>query len=168
MTKAVLGEGQTQLFARPLIAGRRFWSAAKDGDTVGFALARRHYSAWKNRKPKQRQFVGPGEPVVLIAPDGDALFVWRKSRYRLDSETGVECTVFRNESTARSSDMVREADLIAWERWPGERHFTHVDPRRVQSSNPGYCFLAAGWRKTGRVTSRGLIVLEKVAQKERE
>ena len=36
-----------------------------------------------------------------------------------------------------------------------------MNPRRVRSPNPGYCFKAAGWKQTG-VTARGLIVLEKV------
>ena len=68
-------------------------------------------------------------------------------------------TVFRNEGPLLSSDLIREACGIAWERWPGERLFTHVNPSKVQSTNPGYCFLRAGWRRCGK-TKGGLVILE--------
>ena len=37
-----------------------------------------------------------------------------------------------------------------------------VDPKAVRSTNPGYCFMAAGWRRCG-VTKGGLIILERPA-----
>ena len=40
-------------------------------------------------------------------------------------------------------------------RWPGERLYTHVAPWMVRSSNAGYCFKVAGWRKC-RTMARGL------------
>jgi hypothetical protein len=59
----------------------------------------------------------------------------------------------------RASDMVRAACDFAWARWPGERLYTYVDPRKVTGPNPGYCFIAAGWRACGR-TMGGLRILE--------
>lgn len=151
---------RARLFARPLLPSCVFWCAARVADPAGYALARRHYSAKKNRRPKQRQFVGSGEKLVLMSPWDDALFVWRK--FIDDSgQQGVNCAIFRNEGYEQSSAMIREADALAWERWPGERHYTYVDGREVQSSNPGYCFLKAGWNKCG-VTSKGLLILERV------
>jgi hypothetical protein len=135
------------------------WLHTKDGDPQGFALYRRHYSAEKNPTPKQRQFVGPGEKLVLITEAGNALFAWRKEKHRLDGQTGVNCAVFRNESPFRSSDLIREAMSIAWGRWPGERLFTFVNPGKVRSTNPGCCFRLAGWRKCGR-TKKGLLIFE--------
>lgn len=39
---------------------------------------------------------------------------------------------------------------------------TKVRPSAVRSTNPGYCFLAAGWRRAGK-TQGGLTIVEKVA-----
>ena len=150
-----------ECFAREPIDGLKYWCLTRDGDPVAFRLARRHYSAWKNKSPKIAQFMGPGYSIVLISPWEDALFGWRVS-IRDDGQEGVCCTIFRNEGLNRSSDMIREAELIAWQRWPGQRLFTHVDPSRVLSKNPGFCFFKAGWVKTKTVTTRGLIVWEKL------
>jgi hypothetical protein len=122
------------------------WRRTLDGDPEGLGLYRRHYSARQYRDGRRpRLFVGPGEKLVLVAHGGRALFVWR--RFQDDSgETGVNCAVFRNEGAGLSSALITEADAIAWSRWPGERLYTYVDGAAVRSSNPGFCFLAAGWR----------------------
>lgn len=134
-----------------------YWRVSKDGDRIGWNLYRRHYSA-KNPNPKIKQFVGPGQKMVLIEHTGRAVFAWRK--YISDAgEVGVNCAVFRNESVNRSSEMIEEAVAFAWHRWPGERLYTYVNPVKVRSTNPGYCFKVAGWRRSGE-TSSGLIVLE--------
>lgn len=141
-----------------------FWFAVKDGDDRARALYLRHYSAKKNRRPwrQSRQFVGPGQKFVLLNTEGTALFVWLKNTVeRYDKQEGVICAVFRNESSVRSSDLIREAMDLAWRKWPGERLFTYVDPGQVQSTNPGYCFQRAGWQKCG-VSQRGLVILEAI------
>jgi hypothetical protein len=144
-------------------AATQFWVLSADGDRTGFALYRRHYSARKNPRPKIRQFVGPGQKMVLIGFMCNALFAWRK--FIDDSgETGVNCAVFRNESGHRSSDMILEAMVFAWDRWPGERLYTTVDPeatrrRRGKKNPPGYCFRMAGWSECG-TTKSGLMILE--------
>jgi hypothetical protein len=134
------------------------WVIARDGDGWAYAMYRRHYPAAKNPRPRQRQFVGPGQKMVLVGFMANALFVWRKFKNR-SGQHGVNCAVFRNESPLLSSDLIREAMVWAWERWPGERLYTYVNPRRVRSTNPGYCFLRAGWRRCGRSKGR-LLVLE--------
>lgn len=136
----------------------RFWVQSADGDPVAFALYRRHYSAKKNPRPKIRQFVGPGEKMVLLGFLCPALFAWRK--FIDDSgQEGVNCAVFRNEGPYRSSDMIREAMMWAWDRWHGERLYTFVAPLEIRSSNPGCCFLKTGWQRCG-VTKKGLLILE--------
>ena len=40
------------------------------------------------------------------------------------------------------------------------RAYTFVDPKRVWSSNAGYCFIAAGWKVIGK-TKSGKRILEK-------
>lgn len=107
-------------------------------------------------------FVGPGEKMVLLTADALALFVWRKERYRLDAQTGVNNAVFRNEGTCagRASDLITAANSAAWGRWPGERLFTFVDPSKVRHKrDPGRCFLRAGYRRCG-LTKKGLLIFE--------
>lgn len=146
-----------------------YWLPVKDGDPRAFGLFQRHYS-YQDYKDGRRQLhgyrnrfliMGPGEKLVLLGADERALFGWRRGN---DASQGycVSCTVFRNESGQRSSDLIREAVALAWKRWPGERLVTYVDPRAVQSSNPGYCFLMAGWRKCGITKYNKLIILEKL------
>jgi hypothetical protein len=143
-----------------------FWIESADGNASAYLLARRHYSAKKNPRPKQRQFVGPGEHMVLIGFMVEAVFAWRRAKFRKDCQRGVECSLFRNESDNLSSAMIEEAVALAWSKWPGERLFTHVSPGDVRSTNPGYCFLMAGFRKCGR-TKRGKIVLERLPEGQR-
>ena len=138
------------------------WYLTKDGDRSCLELFRRHYSCRNSLANRRALFVGPGEQVVLRTDEGNAVFVWRRSQYRADQQTGVECSLFRNESQHLSSELVRQADAIADHCWPSERHYTFVSPADVRSSNPGFCFIAAGWRRTGEVTSRGLIIIERL------
>lgn len=87
------------------------------------------------------------------------MFVWRK--FIDDSgQEGVNCAVFRNEGPVLSSELIRQADAIADFVWPRERHYTYVDPKAVRSTNPGFCFVAAGWRKCG-MTKGGLLIFER-------
>lgn len=139
----------------------RHWWLTKDGDRDCLELYERHYSAYRYADGRERKlFVGPGEKVVLRTYHGDAMFVWR--RFIDDSgQRGINCAVFRNESQHRSSELIRQADEIADCLWPDRRHYTYVNPAAVRSTNPGFCFTAAGWVRCGR-TKGGLIVLERV------
>lgn len=140
------------------------WYLTKDGDLSCLALYERHYSCYHYADGRKRtQCVGPGEVIMLRTGDADAMFVWRK--YIDDTEPkqyGVECSVFRNEAPRRyvSSSLVRQADAVADHVWPGERHYTKVNPKAVRSTNPGFCFVAAGWRRCG-VTKGGLLIFER-------
>ena len=137
------------------------WLPALDGDPRALALYQRHYSC-TNLSPKNRQFMPPGEKMVLLTRDCDALFGWVKNRVeRYDKQVGVVCTVFRNESPYRSSELIEEASAIAWGKWPGERLFTYVDASKVASANPGYCFKMAGWQICGK-SKGGLVILERL------
>jgi hypothetical protein len=88
-----------------------------------------------------------------------AVFVWRKFISK-DAQEGVNCAVFRNEGAGLSSALIRDAMSLAWQRWPAQRLYTYVNPRRVRSRNPGYCFLMAGWRRCGVTKTRKLLVFE--------
>ncbi|HEY2644058.1 MAG TPA: DNA methyltransferase [Galbitalea sp.] len=134
------------------------WLAFKDGNARALELYERHYSAYQYADGRERKlFMGPGEKTVLLTRDGSALFGWRK--FRDDSgQTGINCSVFRNEGGLLSSDLIREAMAIAWQRWPGERLYTYVNSDRIASENPGYCFKQAGWSSAGK-TKGGLHIL---------
>lgn len=138
---------------------RPLWWLTKDGDAACRKLYERHYSKrnYKDgRSPKL--FCGPGQKIVLRTWSGDAMFIWRKFIDR-SGERGVNCATFRNESKTLSSDLIRQADAIADFCWPGERHYTYVNARKVRSDNPGCCFKMAGWKECG-ATKGGLVILE--------
>ena len=137
------------------------WIEVRDGNDSVRSIFERHYSRKQyadGRKPLL--FVGPGEKMVLMTPDAKAIFAWRKF-ISGDGQTGVNCAIFRNEGSQRSSDLIRQADAIADEKWPGERHYTYVNPRKVMSNNPGYCFKVAGWKECGVTKWNRLLILER-------
>ncbi len=138
-----------------------YWIKTRDGDPKARELADRHYS---RKKKGAALFCGPGQKLVLVTPDYRALFVWRKAIYRKDNQVGVECTLFRNEGDILSSQLIKEAEEFAKQKWPGERFFTYVWGKKVKSSNPGYCFVKAGWRKCGKNKDGRLTIFEKVNQ----
>lgn len=141
------------------IAEYSHWYQFKDGHPGALALYERHYSAYQYADGRERKlFMGPGEKLVLLTRGEDALFAWRK--FVDDSgQQGVNCAVFRNESATLSSELIREAMAIAWLRWPGERLYTYVNGAAIESTNPGYCFIQAGWKRAG-TTKGGLVILE--------
>jgi hypothetical protein len=139
------------------------WRMVKDGNPVALDLYLRHYSSRHYRDGRERKlFCGPGEKTVLLAVDDTALFVWRKF-IDASGQKGVNCAVFRNEGKWKSSYLIEEAMKIAWWRWAGERLYTYVNPRKIRSSNPGYCFKIAGWQVCGK-TKGGLVILEKLIE----
>jgi len=99
--------------------------------------------------------------MVLLTASCDALFVWHHPvMARLSGQEGVNCTIFRNESPVLSSELIREACKLAWQRWPGARLFTYVADAKIRSTNPGACFKKAGWRRCGRNATGKLTILE--------
>jgi hypothetical protein len=153
---------------QPWLISDAVWMEVRDANPSALAIFHRHYSYKPYRDGRRPQhFVGPGEKLVLLTPDARALFVWRKF-ISGDGQQGVNCAVFRNEGAAVASDLIRAADELAWQRWPGERHYTYVNDRKVRRSRtPGRCFLKAGWRyvrgedgKPARTKWNRLLVLE--------
>jgi hypothetical protein len=108
-------------------------------------LADRHYS---RRTVGARQFCYSGRKLVLRDTAGSVLFVWMwpDDDKRMDDQTGYNCAIFRNESARRSSEIILEAEQFAIQKWGPRRMYTYVDPTRIASANPGYCFKMAGWR----------------------
>ena len=123
-------------------------------------LADRHYS---RRTVGARQFAYSGRKLVLRDAAGDVLWVWLypDPELRMDGQTGYNCSHFRNESGRRSSDIILEAEQHAIAKWGPGRMYTYVGrPPQIRSTNPGYCYLMAGWHKHGYST-KGLRLLVK-------
>lgn len=145
---------------QPFLFGAGDWIQVRDGNATARAIFERHYS--RRVSNDSDLFVGPGGKMVLLTPCARAVFVWRLFINDDPMGRGVNCAVFRNEGAGRSSDLIRSAMVAAWSRWPGQRLYTYVDPKKVSSRNPGYCFQVAGWRRCGVTKTRRLLVLEAV------
>ena len=111
-------------------------------------LADRHYS---RRTVGARQFCYSGRKLVLRDTRGDVLFVWMfpDPALRMDGQVGFNCAIFRNESKRRSSEIILEAEALAVAKWGPNRMYTYVNPTKIKSANPGYCFKVAGWKFSG-------------------
>ena len=116
-------------------------------------LADRHYT----RRPKQRGkrvFAAPGGVLVLLAESfwGRAAWVTRRSDFDKHQWPGAWCcTLFRNEGPWLSSRLIEQAVSRTHAAWGRAPHgwVTFVDPSKVKSTNPGFCFLQAGWKRIG-------------------
>lgn len=127
-------------------------------------LADRHYS---RRTVGARQFCYSGRKLVLRNNEGTVLWVWMypDDALRMDGQKGYNCAIFRNESPRRSSEIILEAERLAVERWGPNRGYTYIDPQKVRSPNPGYCYKLAGWRFVRRSAGgKHLLVKEALAE----
>lgn len=89
-----------------------------------------------------------------------ALFVWRKF-ISADGQQGVNNAIFRNDGAGLSSLLITEAMRLAWDRWPGERLYTYVNPQAIRRKrDPGRCYIRAGWRPCGETKWRRLLIFE--------
>ena len=142
------------------------WRRVKKFDPAACALADRHYSRRKIGAP---QFMPPGQTIVLLSFDNLALFGWWRPApasgiKAMNGLDGWTCTIFRNESTRLSSDLILAAEDELYRHADGvgpDGLITYVWDRRVRSSNPGYCFLRAAWRRAGRSADGRKTLLQK-------
>jgi len=117
-----------------------------DSDIRALQLADRHYS---RKTIGSKRMAGPGEHLILVDEAGTFVIGFRKQKYRLDGQQGVECFIFRNESQALSSLILDRALSFVLERWGHTRLFTYIAPNKIKSINPGCCFKFAGWVSAG-------------------
>ncbi len=117
------------------------------------ALADRHYS---RRTVGSRQFMYSGRKLVIRDAAGTMLFgwMWPQTELRMDHQDGFFCSIFRNESPRRSSDIILECEKLAIAKWGPNRMYTYVKPSAIKSVNPGYCFKCAGWQFAGLSSKR--------------
>ena len=102
----------------------KHWWVTKDGDASCLKLYDEHYSSREYRDGRKRKlFAGPGEKLVLRTSSADAFFVWRKfiddciDERTGERQTGINCAAFRNTGETCSSQLIRQADLIADAAW---------------------------------------------------
>jgi hypothetical protein len=140
------------------------WLKTTCADKRGCALADRHYS---RVKPGSNQFMPPGRQCVLITEAGDAVWgsAWPYAQYVRRVFPGAwVCTIFRNESTILSSDLIRDAVAATRYYWgdpPDEGMVTLIDVQKVrQKRDPGYCYRKAGFTVADPShTKGGLLIL---------
>lgn len=132
----------------------------RDGNDLAASIANRHYSRrWKGNVNQSR--LTTFKRMILVEPTGKWVFVWNQAKFRADGQEGANCVLFRNESERLSSEIILLAEQ-EWDKKYGHcRKFTYVHPGMIRSSNPGFCFQCAGWKRTRIISSRGLILLVK-------
>jgi hypothetical protein len=133
-----------------------------------------HYS---RRSPGSRTFTGVGREIVLVTECGRA--VWACVHQRTPTARGTGASrgrtgnpdarprfvwrnmLFRNLGAGLSSELIRAATKATYAAWierysalPDERLRTEVDTRRIRSTNPGCCYLKAGWARDRMVAGK--------------
>jgi hypothetical protein len=139
------------------------WHLSHQADPRAILLADRHYS---RKTTGSDRFMPPGRQFVLMTDDGRAVWgvVWNRPEYVFHAWKHAWLnTLFRNESAHLSSDLIVAA--VAATRWywpdvPALGIVTFVDPRKVRSANPGYCYRMAGWTRLRERTKGGLVVYQ--------
>lgn len=120
-----------------------------DQDPRALRLADKHYS---RRSPGTKQFAGCGRKFVLLRADESALWCVVEQRDPRGNPVWRN-NLFRNEGDALSSTLIVEATALTYEAWlrrwriPTVPLRTEIDSRKVKSSNPGYCYICAGWER---------------------
>jgi hypothetical protein len=144
-----------------------FWQQVGKFDPRTANLADRHYS---RRKVGSPQFMPPGQTLILLSRDERAVFGWWRPHPAsgIESMNGLDgwtCTIFRNESDTLSSTLILDAETAL--RSTGhsigpDGLLTYVWDSRIRSSNPGYCFKRAGWRRAGMSADGRKTLLQKM------
>lgn len=148
------------------------WRTSHRFDARALPLADRHYNRQKIGSP---QFVPPGRCLVLLTADADALWVtsWPFADFTKHAWAGAWVnSCFRNESSAVSSELIREAVARTRGKWPEVPPLgvvTFIDPSEVPGTfertpdgtvlDWGYCYVKAGFARIGW-TKGGLRVLQ--------
>lgn len=149
-----------------MVMTMRYWVRVTKFDVRACALADRHYS---RRKVGSPQFMPPGQTIVLLTEDEQAVWGWWRPApssglKAMNGLDGWTCTIFRNESDRLSSTLVLDAELAVaqygYDIGP-DGFITYVWDKRIQSVNPGFCFKVAGWRVTGRSADNRKTLLQK-------
>lgn len=136
------------------------WQLSHRAEPAAVAIADRHYNRQKIGTP---QFVPPGRCLVLRRDDALWVTSWPFAEYVKHAWAGAWVnSLFRNEGTERSSDLIRAAvaaTLAMWEA-PPLGMVTFVDAAKIKNGKQpgrqiGRCYLKAGFEPVG-MTAGGL------------
>jgi hypothetical protein len=140
-----------------------FWQISNRADPRAARLADRHYNRQKIGSP---QFVPPGRCLVLLTENADALWVtsYPFAEYVKHAWAGAwVCSLFRNESSLLSSELITQAVAATrfyWPEVPELGMITFVDRDKTKPKrHPGYCYLKAGFKYCGE-SKGGLVALQ--------
>ncbi len=138
------------------------WHLSHRADPRALPLADAHYN---RQKPGTPQFVPPGRCLVLLTGDALALWVtsWPFAEFTRHAWAGAWVnSTFRNTGAGLSSALILEA-IAATRAHFGEPPplglITFVNADKIRSTNPGYCYLRAGFSRVGE-TKGGLVALQ--------
>jgi hypothetical protein len=142
---------------------RQEWNRVGKFEGYAAELADRHYS---RRTVGSPQFMPPGETVVLYHPDGAVFGWWRphpsSGIKQMNGLDGWTCTIFRNETGLRASDLILSAEEFLRGKTCGpDGLLTYVWDKKIKSDNPGYCFKMAGYKAKGRSADNKKTLLHK-------
>lgn len=77
---------------------------------------------------------------------------------------GWTCTIFRNTGPRLSSALILEAEealgILRFDCGP-DGFLTYVFDKKIRSTNPGFCFKQAGWKRRGRSANNTKTLLTK-------
>ena len=139
------------------------WERRPRADPICRDIADRHYS---RKTVGASCFTPPGRVLILLSLDRKALWAtsYPLAEYVRHAWAGAWiCSIFRNEGSFLSSELIREAIAVTRWQWPdvpAMGMITFVDAGKVKRKrDPGRCFLRAGFNRVGH-TQGGLIVLQ--------
>src|SRR5215471_17118558 len=140
------------------------WHRVKASNLLARQMRDRHYST---KNPGGRTVGPPGRRLVLISDDEHALWVthWPDPKLVLDRIDALRCTVFRREGRRRerASVLIKAAMALSEEIFGAapQGWVTYVEPGKVRSQDPGYCFKMAGYALDPTFSSKRLIRLRR-------
>lgn len=138
------------------------WIEVTKANRQARRMADRHYT-FQGKLLMAHEVGPPGQKIVLLTNDCKA--VWGSHRpapwagiTRGDGLEGAFCFLFRNEGYMQclSSELITEAVAFTRERWGSADFWTYIGAEHVQGTNPGFCFLKAGFQHDGWVCSQKL------------
>lgn len=147
--------------ALTLPVGPGCWQVRNRNDKVIVALADRHYS---RQTRGARQMGAPAYRLAFVTPCERAGWLSQWTDHPDDGLLALRCAFFRNEGAGLSSELIVAAMRLTEAIWPPEEFavypadgwVTWIEPAKIESPNPGYCFKVAGcWTDHTWAPARG-------------
>lgn len=152
------------------------WQLSSSSDRIaldivdGTGVCKGHGPHYSRRTPGSKTFTGVGQEIVLVTQCGRAVWACVYQRTPCALGTGISRgrdgrtdskprylwrnMMFRNLGAGLSSDLIKDALKMTYFHWvlrygslPSERLRTEIDIRRIKSTNPGFCYIKAGWER---------------------